>query len=590
MTIASAISNAQAKVADAYTAVSGMGGTLPATQNLSNLPTAINSIPAGSPVEAKNFYNLGGVTITSNVSTGFGPSKGILIPNTLDGQYSTCEVGVGFSSTDITASQIILGEGENSGTTTGCYSIALFVDQSKLLMFLGDGSSYNIASTYGTSTLSSNTRYYVKIEFDGSTYTLKSSTDNTNWTTEATVSSATKVGSSTHPHMAFGFGASSFSRPGSGTVYDSSNYFKFQGSIYFDNCYIKTDGNDLWTPFQEPFDYDIRRTLKDTSAIRRRYAVPTTGFDNFFFPYYFRNIGPYAFCYAYHTNDVSSFKHVDMSAIESVDNYGLYNAFSSCTGMQSLDLSGLTSVRRTTTNACGYMCSGCSSLTSVDLSNFSFYSSSYPDDYYFSDAFSSCINLETVSLPKITVTYGNYALQRMFSYCTKLKNVTLKIITVYSQRSCAQMFQNCTALQTIDLSTMKTVSGQYGITSMFAGCSSLSTVDFSGLEEISGNYGANSIFQNCTSLGSITFTKLKTLTGAGALQYAFQACTSLTSVSFPALTTTSFGAQTTQFNTMLNGCTGVTVHFPAAIQSTIGSWTSVTSGFGGTNTTVLFDL
>ena len=41
---------------------------------------------------------------------------------------------------------------------------------------------------------------------------------------------------------------------------------------------------------------------------------------------------------------------------------------------------------------------------------------------------------------------------------------------------------------------------------------------------------------------------------------------------------------------MLRGVTGCTVHFPSNIQSVIGSWASVTGGFGGTNTTVLFDL
>ena len=44
MSIATAITNAQNKVANAYTAVSNQGGTLPATQDLSNLPTAINSV------------------------------------------------------------------------------------------------------------------------------------------------------------------------------------------------------------------------------------------------------------------------------------------------------------------------------------------------------------------------------------------------------------------------------------------------------------------------------------------------------------------------------------------------------------------
>lgn len=47
MSIATAIQSAQQKVANAYTAVSSKGGTLPSIQDLSNLPTAINSISGG---------------------------------------------------------------------------------------------------------------------------------------------------------------------------------------------------------------------------------------------------------------------------------------------------------------------------------------------------------------------------------------------------------------------------------------------------------------------------------------------------------------------------------------------------------------
>lgn len=58
MSIATAIQNAQGKVANAYTAVSNKGGTLPATRNLSNLPNAINSIQvsSGSLVVPKGVY------------------------------------------------------------------------------------------------------------------------------------------------------------------------------------------------------------------------------------------------------------------------------------------------------------------------------------------------------------------------------------------------------------------------------------------------------------------------------------------------------------------------------------------------------
>ena len=41
---------------------------------------------------------------------------------------------------------------------------------------------------------------------------------------------------------------------------------------------------------------------------------------------------------------------------------------------------------------------------------------------------------------------------------------------------------------------------------------------------------------------------------------------------------------------MLSGVTGCTVHFPSNLETVIGDWSSVTSGFGGTDTTVLFDL
>jgi len=44
------------------------------------------------------------------------------------------------------------------------------------------------------------------------------------------------------------------------------------------------------------------------------------------------------------------------------------------------------------------------------------------------------------------------------------------------------------------------------------------------------------------------------------------------------------------FNGMLDGCVGVRVHFPSSLQPFIGDWTHVINGFGGTNTTVLFDL
>lgn len=55
------------------------------------------------------------------------------------------------------------------------------------------------------------------------------------------------------------------------------------------------------------------------------------------------------------------------------------------------------------------------------------------------------------------------------------------------------------------------------------------------------------------------------------------------------LATSSFGSRTNQFSNMLYGVRGCTVHFPASTQTKIETMSGYPN-FGGTNTTVLFDL
>ena len=122
------------------------------------------------------------------------------------------------------------------------------------------------------------------------------------------------------------------------------------------------------------------------------------------------------------------------------------------------------------------------------------------------------------------------------------------------------------------------------------GCTNLTTLDLSSFTGTSATNGLSALADGCTNLTQVNLSSLASIAGSSALGSAFRNCTSLTSLSFPALTSTSFGSYTNQFNNMLQGVTGCTVHFPSNLQSVIGSWTDVTAGFGGTNTTVLFDL
>lgn len=121
------------------------------------------------------------------------------------------------------------------------------------------------------------------------------------------------------------------------------------------------------------------------------------------------------------------------------------------------------------------------------------------------------------------------------------------------------------------------------------GCSSLATVSMNSLLRIHQG-GLSYGFYNCTSLTSAPVGKLVRVDYNG-LQYAFKS-TAITSLSFNnlAYTTNTSGTKNGSFDNMLSGCSNVTVHFPADWETTMQGWSDVTNGFGGTNTTVLFDL
>lgn len=205
-------------------------------------------------------------------------------------------------------------------------------------------------------------------------------------------------------------------------------------------------------------------------------------------------------------------------------------------------------------------------------------------------SFEDCLSLTSVDLSSLTTVSGNSAMQQAFYGCTGLTSANLSNLTTVAGDSVfLNAFSYCTNLTSINLSSLTTVSGFRALGSICTYCSSLANVDLSSLTTI-GSSALNSAFEGCTSLTSVDLSSLTTVSSSGAMGSAFQGCTKLTTLSFPALTSTSFGSYTNQFNNMLSGVTGCTVHFPSNLQSVIGSWSTVQNGFGGTNTVVAFDL
>ena len=149
-------------------------------------------------------------------------------------------------------------------------------------------------------------------------------------------------------------------------------------------------------------------------------------------------------------------------------------------------------------------------------------------------------------------------------------------------------FYHCRGLTALDLSSITMIIGSDVMRECFYGCTNLVSVDFSNLDTINGSGAMTNTFASCSSLSSVDFSSLRRVISSRAMYRAFEYCSSLSSLSFP-----SFDASVSAnsaFNDMLYHTSGCTVHFPASQESTMSSWSYVTNGFGGTNTTVLFDL
>lgn len=137
----------------------------------------------------------------------------------------------------------------------------------------------------------------------------------------------------------------------------------------------------------------------------------------------------------------------------------------------------------------------------------------------------------------------------------------------------------------IDMSNILYASGDYCLNMAFS-VSNIKTLDLSSLTSITGAYAAQSMCSFATSLTSVNLSSLKTTTGSNCLQQAFYR-TALTSISFPALKSPGVN---NNWQNLLRQVSNCTVHFPSNMQSVMGSWSNVTGGFGGTGTTVLYDL
>lgn len=145
--------------------------------------------------------------------------------------------------------------------------------------------------------------------------------------------------------------------------------------------------------------------------------------------------------------------------------------------------------------------SGCSSLTSIDLSNFK------TDKLkYMTAMFKGCSSLTSLDLSSFN-TGEVTDMKELFSGCSSLKNINLSSFNTAITSSMHGMFWNCSNLISLDLSEFDT-RHVTDMANMFNGCSSITTIF---CEDSWVCKKSEDMFKNCQKLvGAATYDPNKT--------------------------------------------------------------------------------
>ena len=148
-----------------------------------------------------------------------------------------------------------------------------------------------------------------------------------------------------------------------------------------------------------------------------------------------------------------------------------------------------------------YMFYGCSSLTSLDLSNFDTSNVANMEGMFY--GCSSLTSLDLSSFDTSNVTN----MQQMFCDCSGLTTLDLSNFVTSNVANMEGMFYGCSGLTTLDLSNFVT-SNVTDMFFMFYGCSSLTSLDLSNFNT-SNVTNMQQMFYGCNSLSLLDLSKAK---------------------------------------------------------------------------------
>ena len=192
--------------------------------------------------------------------------------------------------------------------------------------------------------------------------------------------------------------------------------------------------------------------------------------------------------------------------------------FSGCSSLTSLDLSHFDT--QNVTNMEG-MFFGCSSFTSLDLSNFDTQNVTNMEGMFFGCSSFTSLVLSHFDTQNVTNMEG------MFSGCSSLTSLDLSNFDTQNVTGMYEMFSDCSSLTSLDLSHFDTqnVTDMYR---MFSGCSSLTSLDLSHFDTQNVT-NMEGMFSECSSFTSLDLSHFDTQKVTN-MEGMFAGCSSLPSL------------------------------------------------------------
>jgi len=186
-----------------------------------------------------------------------------------------------------------------------------------------------------------------------------------------------------------------------------------------------------------------------------------------------------------------------------------------------------------------------------------------------------------------TVDTGN--MNERYRY-VPISIANLSSIRSVTSRGLWETFSDNYRLRTVNISNLTSITGYEALRGTFRSCSNLSSIDVSHIATATGLRCLHYTFGDDCGVTSLNFSSLSNCAGDSVFAEMCRYNTRMANISFPALTTNSFGNYTSQFDNMLYGVTGCTVHFPVDIKPLTINWNSFANGFGGVNTHIMYDI